>query len=283
MKSFVIITIFLIAISKVYGLDANSIVAFGDSLTCNGNACKYAKKPAAICREYPEGRFTNGEIWLEHFADKLGLPRPTPSLAGGTNFAYAGASTGRKRSPHLLNVGRQIEAYLKRNKKKADPESLFVIWAGSNDIKDEILPRSLISNLKDHITTLAKAGAKNFLVPNFPPLGETPAGGAVGSQIASLFEDDVDIQGGINFLIGGFVGITIETFNEDLESMLSKLERSLDITIYRLDAYALFFDVKANPKAYGLSKNDHLFHKDGFHPSAISHKIIAEAAYNACQ
>lgn len=273
---FVSILVFVsLMLSKLHGLDVKGIVAFGDSLTCNGNACLYAHTPAGICHAYPQGRFTDGPIWLEVFADKLGLPRPIPSLVGGFNFAYGGATTGWKSSPNILNVGHQIEAYLKRTEGNADPQNLFVLWAGGNDIQNKIIPINLVPNLKKHITTLARAGAKTFLIPNFPPLTETPLAAEVLSHLG---------QGlGKNFISFADKAADwgIQVLNSQLKSMLRKLEHSLNIKIYRLDAYTYFYVVRDHFKTMGLQEKD-LFIYDGFHPSALVHALIAQEAFNEC-
>lgn len=277
-----------LCLSKIYGLDVNGIVAFGDSLSCNGNACIYALKPADICMFYPQGRFTNGDVWLEVFADKLGLARPIPSLAGGYNFAYGGATTGWEISENLLNVGHQVESYLQRVGGQADPKRLYILWVGGNDIKNKIIPKSLISNLKKHITELAQAGAKTFFIPNYPPLAQTPlisnAVSVLGGGLAMLgqyFQYEMDsFRDSFSAYADQAADFGIRTLNYQLKAMLRELERSLQITIYQFDAYTLFHDVKNNLDAFGLNENDHLFIYDGFHPSGIVHRILGEEAFN---
>ncbi len=290
MKSLFLSSLFFICLllSKLYGLGVNGIVAFGDSLSCNGNACIYALEPADICIIYPQGRFTDGDVWLEVLADELDLPRPRPSLAGGYNFAYGGATTGWDISTNLLNVGHQVEAYLQRVGGQADPRSLYVLWVGGNDIKNKIIPKSLIPNLKKHITELARAGAKTFLIPNYPPLAKTPlisgAAGVLGWGLAAIgdyfqFEGTATIRQSFSMYADQAADFGIQTLNRQLKHMLLELEQSLQITIYHFDAYTLFHEVTNNLHAFGLSENDHLFLYDGFHPSRVVHRILGQEAY----
>lgn len=265
----------------------NQIVAFGDSLSCTGNACIYSVKPASICNIYPQGRFTDGKVWLEVLANEFQLPEPKASLAGGLNFAYGGATTGWSTSKNLLNVGHQIEAYLNRVNATADSKNLFVLWAGGNDIKNNIIPSSLLTNIKQHITDLAHTGAKTFLVPNFPPLTQTPLISGVShllglglGHIGSYFDyDSTDIH-------ETFISITnlatesgIKFLNKELKKQLRDLEKSLKITIYYFDTYTLFYEVKKNLRKFNLNSEDHLFIYDGFHPSAFVHKILGMEAF----
>ena len=53
-------------------------------------------------RRYSDGRFTNGNVWVQDLAQNLGLPAVKPSLAGGTDYAYGGAETGQT-SVHTVN------------------------------------------------------------------------------------------------------------------------------------------------------------------------------------
>ena len=160
---------------------------------------------------------------------------------------------------------------------------------GGNDIKNKIVPTKLISNLRAHITSLANAGAKTFVVPNFPPLGKTPAvegaisflGHSLGrlGEYFDLLDDGSFIHEGINSFSSKLADVGIQFMNIQLESMLLDLEHSLGITIYRFDAYTHFYHVMENLEDYGLSPNDRLFLYDGFHPSGIAHKLIADEVF----
>ena len=64
-------------------------MAFGDSLSDTGNDLIAFGSPQP---PYYQGRFSNGPNWIDDLAAKLGVPDPQPSLAGGTNYAYGGAT-----------------------------------------------------------------------------------------------------------------------------------------------------------------------------------------------
>lgn len=66
------------------------IVSFGDSLSDVGNTYLAAGIPASP--PYFNGCYSNGPIWLDDLASKLGVGLITPSLAGGTDYAWGGAN-----------------------------------------------------------------------------------------------------------------------------------------------------------------------------------------------
>lgn len=148
------------------------ILIFGDSLSDVGNFYivndkKDPKEP------YYEGRFSNGPLWIEIFAEKMGLPAVKPSLAGGKNYAFGGARTGIGDREGKPDIGSQIDDYLKKRNGKIEKKQLIVVCGGCNDfLKGN--PIKTIPNTIKNIEKLAKAGGHTFLVSNFPPLGRLP-------------------------------------------------------------------------------------------------------------
>ena len=95
-----------LAVSATLALPAaafDSLVVFGDSLSDSGNnaaAGLYDPNQAVTGNGYipssaykPAFTYSNGPVWATGVAAALGL-RLAPSLAGGTNFAFGGATTG---------------------------------------------------------------------------------------------------------------------------------------------------------------------------------------------
>jgi phospholipase/lecithinase/hemolysin len=214
------------------------LVAFGDSLTDTGNtyAATGGNEPASP--PYFNGRFSDGPLWVEHLAAGLGLPAPTPSQLGGTDYAAADARTTLTGDAHngSPNIGTQITAYLASHP-TVDGDQLFVIWGGTNDFGPHSTPdpAGTVANLSAEITELAKAGAKQFLVPNLMPLGETPAIRTLGPA-AMASDDSLSSQ-----------------FNGQLAAAETGLEASLGIKIHPLDAYDLTEQVLASPSTFGFT------------------------------
>ena len=84
----------LLAGSVLQAKQFSRLVVFGDSTTDTGNVYELSGRTKPASPPYFEGRWSNGPLWIEYLADRLNVPRPRPSLAGGTNYAYAGAQTG---------------------------------------------------------------------------------------------------------------------------------------------------------------------------------------------
>jgi phospholipase/lecithinase/hemolysin len=123
-------------------LQFTNIIVIGDGLNDMGKWGKLTnfKYPPAEAGFY-ESRWTNGRVWVEHFADSLGLP-----MSLQNNFAMGGATTGfyninepmktalrlNEKTP-LLGMLAQVQTYLATNP-NIDDKTLFVLWAGGHDI-----------------------------------------------------------------------------------------------------------------------------------------------------
>jgi len=241
-----------------------------------GNDYYYSQgtQPAPT-NEYYQGRFTNGGNWLDYLAKDLGVAAPTPSALGGSDYAFGGASTGPGYSTtsagqQVPNVDTQIAAYLAHSTPTAG--QLFTIWAGANDllVGNQTNPLIPAQNIANEVTTLALAGAKQFLIPNLPPLGDIPALNQTPAQ-----------QSGANAWSA--------SFNAALQADLAPLQKSLGIQIHTLDIQTLFQKVIANPSQYGftnvtgsainptLNGNGYLFW-DQEHPTTGADQIIGSLA-----
>ncbi len=68
-----------------------AIYSFGDSLSDVGNVYLATGQPAS---PYVNGQYSNGPVWVQDLATKMGLPALTPSSVGGNDYAWGGATTG---------------------------------------------------------------------------------------------------------------------------------------------------------------------------------------------
>jgi len=222
-----------------------AMVVFGDSLSDTGNdfisttaqnmvpAIPPSVTPYAT---YWKGHFTNGPVAVEYLWRLLGrknsnevVPSVTsPSLEkGGVSFAFGGSASGLSNLtpsgfpvPGLLGqVGLYTNAL---GGKKANPNALYTVWTGSNDYLQNITgsPYVVVGNIAQAIRTLYALGARDFMVPNLPNLGNTPLINAQGLsvQFTQLSKDH----------------------NALLESTLTGLSASLPKARFiRVDVYAL--------------------------------------------
>lgn len=151
----------------------NRIVCFGDSLTDvgNTNSATFGFAPGA---GYWQGRFSNGPVWVEYFAGEVNVTSPTRSTANGWNYAYGGAKSGSGTVSLVIpNCSNQVDRFLNRTSPTAN--DLIVVWIGGNDYLDGGTNTALVvSRISADITKLYNRGARQFLIPNMPPLGSTP-------------------------------------------------------------------------------------------------------------
>jgi phospholipase/lecithinase/hemolysin len=274
-----IIALAMLAIvaGQAHGGQITGIVSFGDSLSDVGNdyIASGGTQPAPPA-DYYQGRFTNGGNWLDYLAHDLGVTAPAASLSGGSNYAFGGASTGTGTTQYapgqqVPNVDSQIAMYLSKNTPSAS--QLFTIWAGANNllIGNQTNPTVPAQDIAKEITTLAGAGAKQFLIPTLPLLGQIPA----TSGLASAQRQGLDA-----WSIG---------FNQTLQAEATALQSSLGVQIHVVDVQGLFQKVMANPAAYGftdvtgsainssLNGSGHLFW-DLEHPTTAADAIIGQVA-----
>ncbi|WP_302184683.1 SGNH/GDSL hydrolase family protein [Planktothrix pseudagardhii] len=265
---------------------------FGDSLSDPGNMFNLTgglipAPPAA----YYQGHFSNGDIWTEYLAEDLEL-NPTPYTSGitssqGVNYAFGGATTGstniinklKPGLPPLPGVQQEIGAFIQpllQQGQTADPNGLYVLWAGGNDYTYDGNKNTteVVSNLSWAINSLYSVGARNFLIGNLPDLSKTP----LGSSGVLVPADELQQ--------------TVKAHNALLKKEIKDLNQSLfNSNIALFDVNNVFKDVIKKPSKYGLTNvtngcllvgctnpNEYLFWDD-FHPTTAGHKLIADAAY----
>jgi len=157
-----------------------------------------------------------------------------------------------------------------------------VLWGGNNDLTFNATPSGVASAVGNEATLigqLATAGARQFLVLNVPPLGDTPTIKALGQATAD----------GLNQLSAGF--------RQNLPLALGQVQQQfaaagINLRITIVDSFDLLRRAEANPRAYGLedvtsiAQNfsfkdtaDRFLFWDGFHPTAAGHYQIAVEAY----
>jgi phospholipase/lecithinase/hemolysin len=251
----------------------DAIYVFGDSYCDVGNIF-LATGGAEPVAPYYNGRFSNGPIWIEHVAGGLGLPM-TPYLAGGTNYAFGGAfATAPQPIPGgtIPSVPQQVELYLSLHKGRADPNALYVIEGGGNDILDatggspDALGFKIATALAESELLLRRAGAKHFVIPNLFNVGLLPAG-----QANAAFD----------------LAASVAT-NKYLNGLLALEQLIEGIHILRLDVFSLLNSVETDPTHYGFtnvttpclttvvcSDPDHTFFWDTHHPTVFGFDLFA--------
>ncbi len=282
----------------------SELYVFGDLLSDTGNLFEITEE--AFGQGFPqepffEGRYANGELWVEGLASELGVP-----YNFDTNFASIGSTTG------LDNVGNpfepddvveqlglpgtlgQVDNFIATTP-NLDPNGLYTVWAGAYDLGLGITdPTEPVNNIITSVENLADAGAKNILIPNLPDFDRFP-----GAQDLSNAENQ---------------GKIIENWNANLSQELDELDETLgsDVNIIELDTNALFDEILSDSAQFGFTNasdrfiststddsgivyeetnpgaapDDYVFFGGTVpdvlaQPSAATHEIIAEFALSA--
>ena len=278
------------------------LFVFGDSLSDQGNV-HLLTGGLVPPNEYTDGtnygRFTNGLNYIDSLAASLGLISISSS-AGGYNYAYGGARTdsqsvGGFPVPGALSILDQQDSFITSLAGSADPNALFVVWAGANNLID-IVETAAIDPFYDPAIDLTKAvtdigtivgglaakGARNILVPNLPDFGALPL-----------------VTGGGPQVLGATYLTTV--FNNSLSSVLDVVEgASTNLNLVRFDTFGLFNAVLADPAAFGFSNTtdgcysefgvaggttcanpDEYVSWDGFHPTAALSSLFGSRMASA--
>jgi outer membrane lipase/esterase len=256
----------------------DALYVFGDSYCDVGNLF------AATGDTYPPppyymGRFSDGPIWLDHVAGFLHLPL-TPSSLKGTDYAFGGAWATANQplgTGMIPSVPTQVGEYLLQHGAKADPNALYVIEGGGNDIVDtatgspEALGREIAWNLANSEAMLRKAGARHFVIPDLFNVGLLPV---AASKAA-------------------FAAAASVAANKGLDEFLSPEEQIEGVHILRMDVFSLMSAIQTAPTHFGFtdvtnpclttalcSDPDHTFFWDTFHPTLFGHAFFAVTLEN---
>jgi phospholipase/lecithinase/hemolysin len=250
LKSLLLAATLVASSTSAFAAPFTKLIVFGDSTSDNGNLAALSGG-ALPAPPYTPGHASNGPVAVEYLSLALGLGPLLPAAVGGTNFAVIGAATGNVPIPGgggatADNIGQvlgfalpptgmstaQLARYFQLNA-TTDPNALFVIWGGPNDLginPDAAVAIQAAQNIGMMIDTLYGAGARNFLVPNMADLGLTP--GNAGSPGASLLTS---------------------VFNTALAGQLAARSGRQGISLTAFDTFSLFNAVVGSPETYGFT------------------------------
>ena len=212
----------------------SNVIVFGDSLSDGGvYGSRFTTNPG----------FTAAEYLAQDFGFTI-----TPSTQGGSNYAQGGArvasdSASTPSGFAQRSVSTQVKEYLSSTGYAADPNALYVLQGGANDIFQNLaavqqgamtnaqFQSSLITagaTLSAQAALLNSSGAKYIILPNLPNLGVTPAFASTMPALASQ---------------------TAQGFNTVVQTVASQT----GVDIIAADTYKLISEVVANPSQYGFS------------------------------
>ncbi len=232
-----------------------SVVVFGDSLSDAGYYRPFLAGlglPASVVATL--GRFTTnpGPVFSELLTTHYTSSAPGPSnVTGGLIFAQGGARValaspltppGQAQRP----VSTQVGEFLGANGGAADPNALYSVFAGANDIfvnlatfqAGAITQAQLQTNVLaaataevQQVARLQAAGARYVIVAGLPDIG-----GALAFAAA-----DAATRGAVTQLSAGY--------NTTLFAGLA----SAGIRVIPIDSFTFFTEVRANAAAFGIT------------------------------
>jgi phospholipase/lecithinase/hemolysin len=162
-------------------------------------------------------------------------------------------------------------------------------------------PQDIVGHIENHVMTLAEAGARHFLVPNFFDIDQAPF-------IVPLLVSPAWLPPGVpNQEAADDILARADEFNRRLRSALPRLERRLDreyggVTISQVDMFTTTKVISLAPQIFGIENTtdtaltppfpacfctgviqpgvdpDRYLWFDEIHPTARVHEILGEVA-----
>lgn len=240
--------LFCLQLSPIWGA---RLVVLGDSLSDGGYYFGY--------------RLTNGTLWHEYLADRLGYERATTAGflgSQGLNLAIAASLVSDLQS----QINRLANRY---NRQAGD---LCTLWIGGNDVRNNPNQNMtlLAAEIGSIIGQLDALGIDHILVPNLPDLGAIP------EEPTGTYTRAERTTGTI-------------AFNTALKAELEARALTHSITIEQLDIFGLFDEMLFYAADYGFNNVSDPWNNssddptgyafwDDIHPTTRAHFLISGAA-----
>lgn len=307
-------------------LELEKLYVFGDSYSDAGNSGLLTFGNSVYPGGFPPsppyagGRVSNGPVAVEQLWSLYNPSAPPlkPSLAGGTNYAFNGATTGKDsqftvdQTPafqpiksYFTNTSAysQRDAFLTPPKTFQPEKTLFVFWMGGND---GLYWMKTFNNGVGSTPGTIEGGA--------PQPGQTMA--QLLDNAASNIEIGIQSlinQGATNILAPNLLDLSeapffsgdpnkatvkslVAGFNTRLAAKLSLLRTANpQVDLMDFDTYSLFNRIRSQPADYGLTNvtdrclvgvamvpscnPDQWFFWDGNHPTSRGHALIAQEMF----
>ncbi|MEG3437516.1 SGNH/GDSL hydrolase family protein [Pannus brasiliensis CCIBt3594] len=255
---------------RATGIDR--LYVFGDSLSDTGNVYRSTGKSSPPDPPYFQGRYSNGRVWVEFLAGKLGIK---PDRVD--NFAWGGATAGNDETvPSLLSQVREFSA----RERAIDPRALAVVWIGGNDyLRGTTRVTEPLANLSTALTSLSRLGIRRFLIVDLPDFGKIPA--TCGRENASS------------------LSAVVVAHNRGLARIIDRLDRQFagKSQFVEFSAYSLYNAALSHPDRFGFDNTrsaclngksickhpDRFLFWDSIHPTEKAHRVTGERAYQVVE
>ena len=117
------------------GSSFSGLYVFGDSLVDAGNTNILTNGAAPTPGlGYFGGRFTNGPNYVDYISSAYFGQLTKASLLGGSNFSFGGARVVSDTTDFIPDITPQLNAYKAASGNTADPNALYILNAGGNDV-----------------------------------------------------------------------------------------------------------------------------------------------------
>ncbi|MDV0440682.1 autotransporter domain-containing esterase [Xanthomonas sacchari] len=267
-------------------------VFFGDSLTDAG----YYRPLLPASVRAVTGQFTTNPdfVWAQYVAEYYG----TNAAANGNgqigdDYAAGNARVGVA-NPSALGVApslaTQASNYLAANGGKADPNALYSVWGGANDLFAIAGGAPVQTTIGNAVTaevgivaSLQNAGARYVMVNNLPDVGITPrfrAGGAAamaqGTALATAY--NTALFSGLKS--AGLRVIPVDTFHLLQEVVANPGTYGFtNVTGTACQPQITAQSLTCNPTSYvSADAADTYVFADGVHPTGRTHELLAQYA-----
>jgi outer membrane lipase/esterase len=209
----------------------SNTIFFGDSSSDSGRYLYVSptgvRCPAPGCAPAGTGAYTTnpGPEWSVALGQKFGITvTPQDAPGGGNNYAAGGALVSGLPNPADTgewSATQQVAAYVASTGGHADPNALYVMWIGVNDLKSTSSPdilgndpaiAALAQQTVNLVDLLHSAGAQYIVVPNLyaPTIGLFVAGSGEINSRALYAQDEWNglASAGINFIPADITTLT---------------------------------------------------------------------------
>jgi phospholipase/lecithinase/hemolysin len=263
-----------------------SLTFFGDSFTDTGNGDIISMLNLGFdltpSPPYAVGRITNGFNYADYLMQRFGFGQvATPSLSGGNNYAVGTATTG------LIGGGGLPIGMLSQAATFAgpvDPNGLYILFGGANDLRavsglsvaqQDAAIQAALNNFGVIANGLYNLGARNFLIPNLPDLGLTPAEfGQATSPVLSAatvrFNQQLTSQlatWNFAFPTANFLGLQLDNLFSNILADAAQGGSQYGLLNTTIPCFAVAVPCSASVFA------------DDLHPTTAAHQLIADAMY----
>jgi thermolabile hemolysin len=225
----------------------SSMYVFGDSLSAvSGGGTQYPPPPGTSVDNYWNGRFSNGQVWVEYLAARQGIPF-------NANKNFCGFGNDSSTVYHNLIYGNW-------HRPPDISTALFVLWSACSDcfvmqfygafMGTDFWSEGItteMTNITASVGLLYSQGMRTLLMPN-----------AVDVSVVPFFTDTMVTLGvfttnEIPAMLKDLRGHIIQ-YNEALAATISQMRSQYPgLTIYAPDFYTQFNAVLNEPGTYGIT------------------------------